>query len=362
MVWFVQRVIGPNRRDYTVGFWPSPQWTSATGLSSPTTMTSAAREQYGVPVSAGTPPHPSQIERAEGCLLGLACGDAVGTTVEFHRRGTFPPLTDMVGGGKFRLRKGEWTDDTAMALCLAESLLDMGGFDPRDQMQRYLRWANDGYNSCRSYAFGIGKTVVAALSRFHRTGDPFSGSDDPRSSGNGSLMRLASIPIFFADDYSRCLDYAELGSRTTHAAPECIASCRYLAHAIHRALAGEGEKSRLLPSPDTVGLPPGMSHIADQAFRHKCAEHIRGSGYVVESLEAALWAFWHTDDFRSAVLAAANLGDDADTTAAICGQLAGAYYGVGGIPADWIVSLCENERIRGLARRLITHEHSPSDG
>jgi ADP-ribosyl-[dinitrogen reductase] hydrolase len=304
------------------------------------------------------PADSSQVERAEGCLLGLACGDAVGTTVEFRRRGTFPPLMDMVGGGKFRLRKGEWTDDTAMALCLAESLLARNGFDPRDQMQRYLRWANEGDNSCRPYAFGIGKTVAAALGQFTRSGDPYSGATDPRSSGNGSLMRLAPIPIFFASDYARCLDYAELGSRTTHASTECIASCRYLAHALHRGISGEREKSRLLPSHDAVSLPPGMSHIADQAFRDKRAEQIAGSGYVVESLEAALWAFWHTADFRSAVLAAANLGDDADTTAAICGQLAGAYYGIGGIPADWLASLCEGERIRGLARRLSAHAHA----
>lgn len=89
------------------------------------------------------------IERFEGCLLGLACGDAVGAAVEFLPRGRFAPLTTMTGGGKFRLRKGEWTDDTAMALCLAESLLECGGFDPLDQMQRYWRWANEGHNSCR---------------------------------------------------------------------------------------------------------------------------------------------------------------------------------------------------------------------
>jgi ADP-ribosyl-[dinitrogen reductase] hydrolase len=228
-------------------------------------------------------------------------------------------------------------------------------------MQRYLRWANEGDNSCRPYAFGIGKTVVAALGRFTRTSDPYSGSDDPRSSGNGSLMRLAPIPISFASDYVRCLDYAELGSRTTHASTECIASYRYLAHALHRALSGERQQSRLLPSPDRVQLPPGMSHIANQAFRDKGAEDISGSGYVVESLEAALWAFWHTEDFRSAVLAAANLGDDADTTAAICGQLAGAYYGVGGIPADWLGSLCESERIRALAHQLIEHARARGD-
>jgi ADP-ribosyl-[dinitrogen reductase] hydrolase len=214
---------------------------------------------------AGIRHAPPPVERAEGCLLGLACGDAVGAAVEFRPRGRFAPLTDMIGGGKFRLRRGEWTDDTAMALCLADSLLAKGGFDALDQMQRYLRWANEGYNSCRPYAFGIGKTVALALGRFARTGDPYSGSADPRSSGNGSLMRLAPIPLFFAASYGQALDHAEQSSRTTHASVECLASCRYLAHAILRALDGEPDKWKLLPSRGALPLPDTMAHLDCQA-------------------------------------------------------------------------------------------------
>src|SRR5262245_49481141 len=119
--------------------------------------------------------------RFRGCLLGLACGDAVGTTVEFTRPGSFPPLEDMVGGGPFRLKPGEWTDDTAMALCLATSLTEKGAFDPLDQMQRYVRWWRQGYLSCTGSCFDIGNTVRAALQRFETTGEPYCGSTDPRS-------------------------------------------------------------------------------------------------------------------------------------------------------------------------------------
>ena len=292
------------------------------------------------------------LERYEGCLLGLACGDAVGATVEFIPRGRFAPVTDMTGGGKFRLQKGEWTDDTSMALCLAESLIERGCFDPLDQMQRYWRWADQGHNSCRSYAFGIGKTVAKALSRFHQTGEPYSGSTDSRSSGNGSLMRLAPIPMYYLRSSEQAQDFAALSSMTTHASDECLASCRYFALVLLRALAGETDKTRLLPIPCDLDLPPALQPIAEQRFRHAHVDHISGSGYVVESLEAALWCFWHTDNFRDAVLAAANLGDDADTTAAICGQLAGAYYGIKQIPQLWVSALHRADDIRRIAREL----------
>ncbi len=292
------------------------------------------------------------LDRYEGCLLGLACGDAVGTAVEFLPRGRFAPLTDMTGGGKFRLRKGEWTDDTSMALCLAESLIECNGFDPLDQMQRYWQWADQGHNSCRPHAFGIGKTVAAALTRFHRTGEPFCGSTDPSSSGNGSLMRLAPIPMYYLNDPDRAMDYAALGSATTHASEECLASCRYFALVLLRALAGERDKAKLFPARLEFDAPETMKRIIDQCFRQVSEAQVSGSGYVVESLEAALWSFWHTDNFRDAILAAANLGDDADTTAAICGQIAGAYYGSSQIPEDWVSSLYRGEDIRRIARQL----------
>ncbi|BAP77780.1 ADP-ribosylation/crystallin J1 [Pseudomonas sp. MT-1] len=258
----------------------------------------------------------------------------------------------MLGGGKFRLHKGEWTDDTAMALCLAESLIECGGFDPRDQMQRYWRWADEGYNSCREHAFGIGKTVATAMAQFRKTGNPYSGSTAPSTSGNGSLMRLAPIPMYYFDSPKEAVDFAALSSKTTHASADCIASCQYLTLVLLQALAGEQDKAKLFPDRLDIEMPHTMQRIMEQEFRNASAADVVGSGYVVESLEAALWSFWHTETFEAAILAATNLGDDADTTAAICGQLAGAYYGSNQIPEDWVNSLYRGHDIRRLALTL----------
>ncbi|NLY17088.1 MAG: ADP-ribosylglycohydrolase family protein [Gammaproteobacteria bacterium] len=292
------------------------------------------------------------LERFEGCLLGLACGDAVGATVEFVPRGRFEPLTDMMGGGKFRLQKGEWTDDTSMALCLAESLIECNGFDALDQMQRYWRWADEGYYSCRQHPVGMGKTVVAALIRFQKTGEPLSGSDSPDTSGNGSLMRLAPVAMFYAGNPAQVAYYAALSSQTTHSSADCLACCQYFALVLQRALSGEQDKAALFPDTPDFAMDGAAARILQQRFRHLGEADVIGSGYVVESLEAALWAFWHTDSFEQAVLAAANLGDDADTTAAICGQLAGAYYGVRAIPSHWLDCLYRAGDITILAQRL----------
>ena len=135
--------------------------------------------------------------RFHGALLGLACADAVGTTVEFSPRGSFPPVTDMVGGGPFDLKAGQWTDDTSMALCLATSLVEKAGFDAADQMRRYVDWMQNGYLSSTGHCFDIGNTTAVALERFLQSGDPFSGSNDPRAAGNGSIMRLAPVPMFY---------------------------------------------------------------------------------------------------------------------------------------------------------------------
>lgn len=284
--------------------------------------------------------------------MGLACGDAVGGPVEFYRRGRFSPVRGMEGGGKFQLRPGEWTDDTAMALCLAESLLACGGADPLDQMQRYWRWANEGHHSTRDHAFGLGKTVANALMRFNRTGDPLAGSTDPATAGNGSLMRLAPVAMYFLNDRRAALDTAELSSRTTHAAEDCVAACRYLVAILHAALHGATDKAALLAAADDVALPPSMARIARKEFLTAGSDRIHGYGYVVDCLEAALWCFWHSDGFEQAVLMAANLGDDADSTAAVCGQIAGAFHGVGEIPHTWQATLLKVTTIRAMADAL----------
>ncbi len=298
-------------------------------------------------------------DRYRGALLGLAVGDALGTTVEFERPGSFVPLTDMVGGGKFELRPGEWTDDTSMALCLAESLIECQDFDPVDQLTRYRRWWREGHLSSTGVCFDIGTTTRAALAAFEETHDPYPGPDDPRSAGNGSLMRLAPIPLFFRTEPLMAIEKAALSSRTTHGAREAMDACRYFAGLILGALGGCPKAELLTPLFSPIPnlwikspLAPKIATVAAGSFKQKDPPAIRGTGYVVDCLEAALWAFHKSDSFRDGVLLAVNLGDDADTTGAVYGQFAGAYYGVQGIPPEWLAKLAHRELIGQYADRL----------
>jgi ADP-ribosyl-[dinitrogen reductase] hydrolase len=284
--------------------------------------------------------------------MGLACGDAVGTTVEFTARGRFTPVTDMVGGGVFDLPPGAWTDDTSMALCLASSLIEIGRFDPVDQMRRYWRWVDEGYFSSTGQCFDVGNTVYDALERFQNTGEPFSGSTDPQSAGNGCIMRLAPVPMFYYPDQGLAVERSGMSSRTTHGATECVEACRLFGGILFQALAGKDKETVFLGHGVNDATSPKIQAIARGDFRDKAEADVRGSGYVVQSLEAALWCSWHTSSFEAAVLKAANLGDDADTTAAVCGQVAGAHYGEQGIPARWLDQLVMRERIADLANRL----------
>jgi len=294
--------------------------------------------------------------RFRGCLLGLAVGDAIGTTVEFKPRGSFAPVTDMVGGGPFRLKPGQWTDDTSLALCLAESLIEKQGFDAQDQMERYVRWYREGHLSSTGRCFDIGNATSSALRRFEQTGEPFSGSTDPHSAGNGSIMRLAPIPMFYHSETDQAIRYAGESSRTTHGTQECVDACRLYALMLVKALDGKSKEEILLGHDNTMLLPrrfPAKVYdIAYGGYTTKIEAEIRGSGYVVESLEAALWCFHRTDTFRDAILRAVNLGDDADTTAAVCGQIAGAYYGESGIPASWLEKVYMRDEITEMADRL----------
>lgn len=291
------------------------------------------------------------LNRSRGCLLGLAVGDAVGTTVEFKSRGSFTPITDMVGGGPFGLKAGQWTDDTSMALCLATSLVTKKEFDPVDQMNRYRDWHKNGYLSSIGRCFDIGNTVRQALERYKLTGNSFSGSVDANSAGNGSLMRLAPIPIFYYSDLERIIHFAKESSRTTHGAIECLEACQIFAEMLFLALSGESKEQTLFDTKSQISSPR-INDIASGGYSNKKINQIRGTGYVVESLEAALWCFYQTDTFESAILQAANLGDDADTTAAICGQIAGAFYGEAGIPEKWLAKLHMRHEITELADNL----------
>ncbi|MDP3819736.1 MAG: ADP-ribosylglycohydrolase family protein [Methylotenera sp.] len=292
------------------------------------------------------------LNKFRGALLGLACGDAVGTSVEFRKRGTFSPIKDMHGGGPFNLPKGYWTDDTSMALCLATSLIECRGFDAKDQMQRYLRWRDTGYLSSTGRCFDVGNATSLALSDFKQTGNPFSENPDPKKAGNGCLMRLAPVPLFFYPNRELTIEMSGESSRTTHAALECIEASQLFGAMLFMALDG-ANKEQILQNHglDNVSSEK-LQLVADGTYFNKVEDQIKGSGYVVESLEAALWCFQQTDTFEAAILKATNLGDDADTTAAICGQVAGAYYGESAIPQHWLNQLHMKNQIGELAEKL----------
>lgn len=289
-------------------------------------------------------------DRALGCLLGLAVGDAVGAAVEFKPRDGFPPLTDMIGGGPFNLQAGEWTGDTTMALCLAESLLATGTVDQEDFMLRLRGWLEHGENTVPGQCFDIGATTRAAIENFIATGFAASGRTDKNSAGNGSLVRLAPLAILAAGDHDRAEDLALRQSRATHAHQECLDACTLFVAQLLDALDGAGKDAATRQR--VMSLVPKILFISAGEWREKPRGAIRSSGYVVHTLEAALWSVWQTDNFRDAVLTAANLGDDAKGVGAVAGQLAGALYGASAIPAEWLAKLAWRERIEKLATDL----------
>ncbi|HEX7242238.1 MAG TPA: ADP-ribosylglycohydrolase family protein [Longimicrobiaceae bacterium] len=312
-------------------------------------------------MSAGPsdPQSPDTADRYLGSLMGLAVGDAVGAAVEFQPPGSFTPLTDMVGGGPFKLRPGEWTDDTSMALCLAESLIERRGFHPHDQLTRYLRWYRTGHLSSTGRCFDIGVTVGLALRRFESTGAAYCGSTDPSTAGNGSLMRLAPVPLFYSREPWAAIEWSGESSRTTHAAQAAVDACRYFGALLAGAVSGASKEEILGTMYAPLGgyweshpLAPEVEEVARGSFRHREPPQIVGSGYVVRSLEAALWAFHTTDTFAAGCLRAANLGNDADTTAAVYGQLAGAFYGVRRIPSAWREQIAMRDLIERYATSL----------
>ncbi len=305
------------------------------------------------PAAAPRATAPDVQDRARGALLGLAVGDALGTTLEFSARDSRPPHADITGGGPFGLEAGQWTDDTAMALALADSLAAHPGFDAVDLMRRFVAWWRDGTYSCTGQCFDIGITTAEALGRFERMGDPFAGSADPMAAGNGSLMRLAPAALrhLHNADAARCL--AADQSRTTHAAPQAVEACILFTDLLREAILGRPKAEVLAPRPWS-GDPAiaAIAAIAAGSWRGKPRDAIQSTGYVVHTLEAALWAVDRTDSFSEAAVLAVNLGGDADTVGAVAGQLAGALYGMGGIPQRWLDVLAWRARLQDAADAL----------
>lgn len=276
----------------------------------------------------------SRRDRFRGSLVGLAVGDALGATVEFKPPGTFPQPTELSGGGPFRLKPGEWTDDTSQALCLTESLVLKRGFDAPDAMDRLHRWATDGHLSVNGKCFDIGPSTAASLNDFAATGEPFQGKRGRDT--NGALMRLAPVALAYSGDIDRAIRACEMQAKLTHGGEGALGASRFLGCLIAAAVSGI-PRSRLLVPGQSYGtaaddLPPAMRKVAGGSYARGGVK----AGYgAVECLEAALWAVHGGQSFEDAVCRAANLGDDADTVGAIAGQLAGALWGHSGIPVRW---------------------------
>ncbi len=290
-------------------------------------------------------------DRAIGALLGLAVGDALGTTLEFSRRDAHSPVLDIVGGGPFRLRAGEWTDDTSMALCLADSLIARKGLDERDLLDRFVRWWEKGENSVKGRCFDIGTTTFRALQYYRRSGMIVGdGPHDDYQAGNGSLMRLSPVAIFAAPDVAAAKEIAERQSLTTHASLLPAEACGLFAHMLVEAIGG-ADKEQVLRAREAEH--PDLATIAAGTWRRKDRGAICSSGYVAHTLEAALWCVGRTENFADAAILAVNLADDSDTVGAVTGQLAGALYGRSGIPARWLDVLAWREHIERRAVDLL---------
>lgn len=300
------------------------------------------------------------LDKQRGCLYGLAVGDALGAAVEFMDRGDFIPVTDYRDGGPHNLDAGQWTDDTSMALALAESIA--GGWNLDDQIKRYIDWWQNGKYSVNGWCFDIGGTTATSLTRYHHYNKNVWECADPHaaSSGNGSIMRLAPVPMsyanFYPDQIDMLLNYCEQSSIPTHASRSCRSACKYLGLVLAAFIKGESRETVLSPdwhAKKFENEDPDILTVIKGSYRTKTEAQIKGSGWVVESLEAALWAFYDAPDFETAVLKAVNLGGDADTTGAICGQLAGAYWGEIGIPLRWRNGLDKKEMIEQAIRQCL---------
>ena len=293
---------------------------------------------------------PAQHDRACGSFLGLAIGDALGSTLEFSKRDNGIVVTDLVGGGPFNLEAGQWTDDTSMSICLAESLIANGGLNTIDLMRRFVKWWRDGENSVTGVCFDIGTTTSRALACYERTGQIAGNVIDLQQAGNGSLMRLAPVAIFAAPDEDLAVSLAMQQSRTTHPATVAHDACALFAALLVQAIAGCDKDTLLMPHPFDGASE--IATIAGGCWRSKTRDEISSSGYVVHTLEAALWCVHQSDNFAEAVLLAANLGDDSDTVAAVTGQLAGAIWGRAGIPFSWREHVAWSTKIATLSEEL----------
>jgi ADP-ribosyl-[dinitrogen reductase] hydrolase len=299
-------------------------------------------------------------DRYHGALVGLAAGDALGVSLQYRKPDSFTPLGDMIGGGPFELPRGAWSDDTAMALCLAESLLENNGPDGAEEVRRFRKWQLEGYLSATGQCVGITASVAKALATAQWSGKPHSGSHDPSRLDKEALSRIVAPVLFAFADPAHAVELAVETCRTTHQAPIVLDTCRYFAGLLIGALGGVSKQELLAPlfEPERglwqrVSLKEQVVAAAQTASTARNPPEAGGGGNILDALQAVLWAFRTSRNFREGALLAVNLGGDSDVTGAVYGQLAGAYYGVAALPATWRAAVVRREVIESLADRLL---------
>lgn len=295
------------------------------------------------------------IDKFEGCLLGLAVGDALGAPLEFLTRDQIQirhaTVTEMIGGGLLDVRPGETTDDTAMVTALAESLVAKKGFDPADVIERYLRWFRTGPKD-------MGSTIRAALRHVDDGGNWKEAAARAQeivrgeTAGNGTMMRCAPLGLLHHRDLKAVIRDCAAEAKLTHLDPRAGAGSAAVGVCVALALA-EADRKRLLDRAFEVleENPDGVPNLLPDVSTKREGE-LRPESSVVDTLEVALWHFLRAKSFEECLVKVVNAGGDADTIGAIAGAIGGAYWGVGAIPARWLRTIQERTTLKGLAREL----------
>jgi len=294
-------------------------------------------------------------DRYRGVLLGLACGDALGGPVEFKSRAEVAELhpgglRDFVGGGWLSLAPGEITDDTQMTLAIARSLAETGTLDMNDIATRFIEWA-------RSDPKDIGLTTRAALNAlgsgvpWDEAGRRVSGFASGNAAGNGAVMRCAPVALRYRRDPDALIAASKSIALITHADPRCQAAAVAVNLMIRHLL--EGGATGDLPGSVLQSIDEPETREALRRAPDLRREQVRSGGFVLDTMQAALWSLLQTDSLEEAVITAVNLGADTDTTGAVTGALAGAAYGASAIPSRWSDQVQHREELSGLAERLL---------
>lgn len=282
-------------------------------------------------------------------IMGLVVGDALGVPVEFRKRDTYK-VADMIGYGTYGQPPGTWSDDSSMALATAASIARLGRIEPEDIMRNFAKWYFDAEFTPYGEVFDVGGTTREAILDY-KLGTPIDkcGGTDFRDNGNGALMRILPVALV-PHSGSDVQQVAGL----THNHLISHSACGIYVEIVEMLLAGQSKGEVMQTIKDNAFcLLPELSRLAE--LENLQREEIKSSGYVVDTLEAALWCWLHTDNYRDCVLTAVNLGDDTDTVAAVAGGLAGIYYGCGGesgIPEEWLAKIPRREWIAEICATL----------